>query len=237
MNTHKREEQRQRREQKQRAAATRLKTLRLLGRVALFGVAPVLVLVLLYNLLSQGPAYSAVELVEGDHIRGDRNNPVAIVVYADFQCPACARENETTLRLWPQIRDKAYLVFRHYPLTATHRHAWTAALYAEAAARQNRFWEMHDILLANQPIWAAMNDAEQEFDSYALELDLDLQRLHEDMALSEVVRKVRNDQRSGNASGVRSTPAMFVNGRLLPGIDAARILQEVNTAYASATDA
>ena len=135
-------------------------------------------------------------------------------------------------RLWPDIQNRAYLVFRHYPISAAHRHTWQASLYAEAAARQGRFWEMHDALLANQPLWARANDAAAEFDSYALQLDLDLQQLHADIESAEVAQKVRDDQRSGNTAGVRATPALFVNGERLASFDAARILEAVNDAYA-----
>ena len=80
-----------------------------------------------------------------------------------------------------------------------------ASLYAEAAARQGRFWEMHDYLFAKQGLWSALPGAESEFDSYALELNLDIDRLHADIASDEVVAKIRNDQRGGNAAGSGNT--------------------------------
>ena len=230
----KREAQRLRKQQKQQAASQRAQTMRLLGRVGLYGVLPLLAAFALYSFFSQPPTYSPVELTDGDHIRGDRSNPVSIVVYADFQCPACAREHETVSRLWPRIQDKAFLVFRHYPITIAHRHTWDASRYAEAAARQGRFWEMHDMLLLNQPLWSALGDAGDEFDSYALQLDLDLERLHEDLESDEVQDKIQNDQRSGRRSGVTSTPTLFINGQRLPSFTAPRILQAVDAAYTDA---
>ena len=233
----KREAQRLRRQQKQQAAAQRSRNLALVAKVGLYGVLPLLILWLLYSTLSRPPTYSTVELVASDHVRGSRSNPVGIVVYADFQCPACAIEHETMSRLWPDIQDRAYLVFRHYPISAAHRHTWQASLYAEAAARQESFWEMHDMLLANQALWAAAGDATEEFDSYALQLNLDLQRLHADIESDEIAQKVRDDQRSGNTAGVRATPALFVNDERLAGFDAARILEAVNNAYTEANAA
>lgn len=234
----KRDQQRQKKEAMQQAAAQREHSKKLFGKVALFGIVPVLALLVLYTLFTQGPTYSTVEIAETDHVRGRESNPVTIVVYADFQCPACATENETMTRLWPSIRDKAHLIFRHFPITAAHPHTWTASLYAEAAAKQGKFWEMHDYLFATQSIWASLPGfaAEQEFESYARELNLDIDQLNMDMESEELIRKVRNDQRSGNSSGVLSTPALFVNGKLLARPSRDRILEAVEEAYAGAAD-
>ena len=230
----KREKQRQIKEQKQRAARQREQTRQSAMKIGLFVVAPVLALFVLYTLLSQGRTYSTVEIAANDHIRGAVDNPVTIVVYADFQCPACATEHETMTRIWPNISDKAHLIFRHFPITTTHQHSWTASLYAEAAGRQEQFWEMHDYLFATQGIWANLPEVEEEFESYALELDLDIDQLRADVESDEVIQKVRNDQRGGNSSGVRATPAVFVNGRLLANPSRARITEVVNEEYEQA---
>lgn len=227
----KREEQRKRKEAKELAAKNAEQTRKLMMKVVTYVVAPVLVLVTLYTLLNQGRTYSPVEIADNDHVRGVAATPVSIVVYADFQCPACATENATMTRIWPSLRDKAHLVFRHYPITTSHPHSWTASLYAEAAGKQGRFWEMHDYLFATQAVWAGLSNVEGEFDSYALELNLDLDRLHADIESDEVVQKVRNDQRGGTSAGVRSTPAVFINGRLLAQPSASRITEVVEEEF------
>ncbi len=228
----KRDEQRKRKEQKQKAAQQREQTRRMMAKLGMFVVAPLLILLVLYTLFSQGPTYSPVEIADSDHVRGISNNPVSIVVYADFQCPACATEHDSMTQVWPEIRDKAFLVFRHFPITTAHPHSWTASLYAEAAGRQGRFWEMHDFLFATQGIWSALPDAEGEFDSYALELNLDIDQLHADLESDEVIAKVRNDQRGGNAAGVRGTPAVFINGRQIARPTRDRIREVVEEEYA-----
>ena len=116
----KREQQKKIKEQKQKAAKQKEQMQQMLFKVAMFGVAPLLVLFTIYTLLNQGPTYSPVEIADNDHIRGQGNNPVSIVVYADFQCPACATEHDDITRIWPDIRDKAFLVFRHFPITTAH---------------------------------------------------------------------------------------------------------------------
>jgi protein-disulfide isomerase len=233
----KRDQQRKIKEQKQLAATQRQQTQKLMIKVGLFGVAPVLLLFVIFTLFSQGPTYSPIEIADNDHLRGVESNPVSIVVYADFQCPACATEHDTMTQIWPDLRDKAHLIFRHFPVTAAHPHSWTASLYAEAAGKQNRFWEMHDFLFATQSIWAALPNVEDEFDSYALELNLDLEQLKADIESDEVIQKVRNDQRGGNASGVRSTPAVFINGRLLARPTRDRINEVVAEEFAEASAA
>ncbi len=232
----KRQQQKKIKEQKQAAAKQRDRAKKIGLKVFTFVITPVLLLFVFYTLFTQGPTYSPVEISDSDHIRGTTENSVTIVVYADFQCPACATEHQTMTQLWPSIRDRALLIFRHYPITAQHPNSWTASLYAEAAARQNRFWEMHDYLFATQPIWASMNNVEGEFDSYALELNLDIDQLHEDIESEEVISKIRNDQRGGNSAGVRSTPAVFINGRLLANPSRTRIIEAVNEEYEAASD-
>jgi protein-disulfide isomerase len=228
----KREEQRKRKEEKQKAAQGREQARKLMMKIGMFGVAPILLLLTLYTLFNQGPTYSTVEIAESDHVRGTDTTPVSIVVYADFQCPACAKEHETMTRIWPKLRDKAHLVFRHFPITTSHPHSWTASLYAEAAGKQGRFWEMHDYLFAGQRIWSGLSSVDAEFDSYALELNLDLDRLHADIESDEVIQKVRNDQRGGNSAGVRLTPTIFINGKILTQATAGRIIELVEEEFA-----
>ena len=226
----KRDEQRRRREEKQRAAEKSQGTRRLLTKFGVFFVLPVIALITAYTLLNQAPTYSPIQIADNDHLRGERDAPVTIVVYADFQCPACATEHETMMRLWPEINEDAHLIFRHFPITAAHPNTWTASLYAEAAARQGRFWEMHDALFQTQNLWSGLRSVEAEFDSYALELNIDLERLHADMLDESIVEKIRADQRGGNSAGVRGTPAVFIEGRQLASPNRARILEAVEAA-------
>lgn len=163
------------------------------------------------------------EVVASDHVRGNSAAPVTLTVYADFQCPACRTESNLIARAWPRIEDRVRLVFRHYPLD-THRHAFLAARYAEAAARQDAFWEMHDLLFGNQALWSQTPNAVPIFDGYAGELGLDLAQLRADVDSAAVRDKVLADQRGGTRAGVRSTPSLFLNGRLIANPDTAPAL-------------
>lgn len=211
----KREQQKLIREQKQKAAEQKSVRQKNVSRLALVILLPLLLIGVLYGLLGQGTTYPPDQVAATDHVKGNLDGTI-LMVYADFQCPACATEHQVVTMAWPRIQDKVQLVFRHYPLTATHRFAWTAALYAEAAGQQGKFWEMYDQLFANQAYWSTLSEVEAEFDGYLEQLGLDIAQAHADMRSDAVIQKVRNDQRGGTAAGVRGTPTLFVDGRLTP---------------------
>jgi protein-disulfide isomerase len=211
----KREQQKLVREQKQQAAEKKQTANKNTTRIALVILIPLIVIGILYGLLGQGTTYPPDQVAQTDHVKGNPDG-VTLVVYADFQCPACAAEHQMMAMAWPRISDQAQLIFRHYPLTTTHRFAWTAALYAEAAGAQGKFWEMYDQLFVNQAYWSTLTSVEDEFDGYLAQLGLDIERAHQDMDSDAIIQKVRNDQRGGTRAGVRGTPALFVNGRLTP---------------------
>jgi protein-disulfide isomerase len=105
------------------------------------------------------------------------------------------------------LGDKLKFVFRNFPLTNVHPDAMNAAIAAEAAGRQSKFWEMHDLLFERQ------NQLEEnDLLSYAQKIGLDLDQFEQDMISEAMVSKVENDFESGMRSGVNGTPSFFVNG-------------------------
>jgi len=210
----KKEEQRKIREEKQAAARRKEKFNALALKVGVVILIP-LVLVVLYQGLFSGPPALPPDLVgDADHVRGNPDAPVTLTVYADFQCPACQSEWETITRAWPRIRDDVRLVYRYFPLD-THRFSFQAARYAQAAANQGMFWEMHDMLFATQQEWTLVADPTALFDNYAEQLGLDLEQLRADIESSAVRAKIISDQQGGIRAGVRSTPALFINGDIV----------------------
>ncbi len=144
-----------------------------------------------------------------DHVRGLRGAPNMVVVYGDYECPLSAR----LWRVLHGMREQNAAVcevFRHFPLTGVHPHAFNAAIAAEAAADQKAFWPMHDMLFEHQN---ALELA--DLSDYAKTLGLDVERFDEDVAYGNFADKVRADQRSGVSSGVVSTPGVFLNGTKL----------------------
>jgi protein-disulfide isomerase len=121
-----------------------------------------------------------------------------VVVYADFECPYCAAQEQRLRRLAVEV------VFRHFPVRSSHPRAWPAACAAEAAGRQGGFWEMHDALFADQ---ARLEDP--HLWSRAERLGLDLDRFDEDRRGDFVRDRVKRDFRSGVRAGVVTTPSLF----------------------------
>jgi protein-disulfide isomerase len=140
-----------------------------------------------------------------DHARGPVDAPV-LIEYADFECPFCAA-------LSAKLADaRLRRVFRHFPVRSNHPRAWAAACAAEAAGLQGKFWEMHDLLFADQ---GRLEDP--HLWQRARSLGLDLERFDADRRSDAVSTRVRRDFESGVRAGVVTTPSVFIGGRLLPG--------------------
>ena len=133
-----------------------------------------------------------------DHLRGPSDAPVA-VLYSDFECPYCGA-------LAAKLRGvRLRVAFRHFPVRTSHPRAWAAACAAEAAGRQERFWEMHDLLFADQ---ARLEDP--HLWDRARRLSLDLERFDLDRRGEAVRARVAASFRAGVRAGVVTTPTLFV---------------------------
>lgn len=152
-----------------------------------------------------------------DNVKGSQSAPVVVVEYSDFQCPACGYYYGFTKQLTQEVGDKIAFVYRNYPLKTIHINAENAALAAEAAKLQGKFWEMHDMLFESQGSWGAMTKegARDNFISFAEKLGLDVEKFKTDMDSKEVKTKVNDDVALGDAAQVNSTPSFFVNGKLI----------------------
>ena len=142
-----------------------------------------------------------------DHIQGAPDAGYTLVEYGDYECPDCGRLFITIRDLYAQLGHELRLVFRTYPLSGIHPHAEQAAEAAEAAGAQGRFWEMHDLLFANQ---SALRT--KDLYQYAEQLSLDGQRFGDELKYRTYEDRVREDFRRGVANGVYATPALFING-------------------------
>jgi diadenylate cyclase len=142
-----------------------------------------------------------------DHVRGPEGASVTLVKYGDYECPYCGDLHPILKELQEMAGERVRFVFRHFPLDSAHPRARLAALAAEAAASQGRFWEMHDLLYANQD-----ELGEEELIRYAAELGLNLRRFEEDLANDDHAWRIEEDRLGGERAGVGGTPALFVNG-------------------------
>ncbi len=151
------------------------------------------------------------EITKNNHIKGNLNAPITLVVFSDFQCSYCARFEDTLTKTLENYKDKVQIVFKHYPLSF-HKNAQKAAEAAECASEQEKFWEMHDKLFVNQAQFSIDN-----FRKWAKELNLDSKKFNSCLDSEKYSEKVKNDLAEGQLKGVEGTPATFVNGKLVSG--------------------
>lgn len=142
---------------------------------------------------------------------------VVLVEFSDFQCPACGAAQPTVDRMLEQFKDNVTFVYRHFPLRS-HQHAELAAMAAEAAAAQGKFWEMHNVLFEKQADWGNVKlplTAEvvrQKFIDYATQLGLDVEQFTQALDNQTYLDRVSADRADGNAINITATPTFFVNG-------------------------
>ncbi len=155
------------------------------------------------------------KILPGDWVKGDINSNIVLIEYSDLQCPACGAYYPFMKQLTTEFGDKIAFVYRHFPLKQLHKHAEAAARAAEAAGKQGKFWEMHDILFERQQMWSAKLTVKATFSEYAKELGLDVDKFEKDADSLEIRGKVENNFLSGERNKVNSTPSFFLNGTKL----------------------
>jgi len=149
----------------------------------------------------------AVPVSAVDHALGASHAPATLVEYGDFECPNCKQAAPAVKLLLERFAGRVRLVYRHFPLEEVHPHALQAALAAEAAAGQGKFWPMHDLLFDNQRHLKL-----PQLRGYAQRLELDMLRYDAEMEGELYLQRVREQVEGGERSGVRGTPTFFLNG-------------------------
>ncbi len=169
------------------------------------------------------------------HVRGQRGAPVTLEEFGDFQCPSCATAAEAISKLEQDYGPRLRVVWRNFPL-AMHAHALEAALAAEAAGLQGRFWEMHDLLYKNQAVWSKASDVRPFFNMYTRSLGLDVERFAKDSTSDEVKARVVSDGEHGVSRGVKNTPTLFINDReVRTSFSPERLHEAIDAALAETT--
>jgi Protein-disulfide isomerase len=137
------------------------------------------------------------------HVRGNPDAPVTLEEFADFQCPPCGQFAPFAEELLREYDSRLRVVFRNFPLPA-HEHAREAALAAEAAGFQGKFWEMHDTLYREQSAWSKAPNARELFESYAGTLGLNMDQFKKDMDSDKARERVDSDHALGDSLGIKS---------------------------------
>lgn len=156
----------------------------------------------------------------GDKIRsantvGPADAPVTLEFFSDLQCPQCARYEPIAKAVRGEFGDKVRMVLRHYPLKE-HEHAYLASCAAEAAANQRKFWDMAERLYKTQWIWGKAPAPRAILIEHAKQLGLDVDQFEKDMDGSEVQNRIEADQDRADKAGVKSVPAVVINGYNVP---------------------
>lgn len=149
---------------------------------------------------------------QADHAQGNLEADLVIVEYGDYQCPYCGAAYPVLKELMKEFGSQIKFVFRNFPLSEMHQYARPAAIAAEAAHLQGKFWEMHDAIYENQ---RDLN--ENLLMKLAEQLNLNIPQFEKDLKSIELAEKVDSDFESGIVSGVNGTPSFFVSGKKFDG--------------------
>lgn len=147
-----------------------------------------------------------------DHIKGPENAAVTLTEYSDFQCPACGAFEPVVAELLQKYSDKIKFEYKHYPLPI-HTFAQQAAAASEAAAQQDKFFEYHDKLFANQQTWSTSQTPQTFFVQYAEELGLDVEKFKRHQKSAIIRDAIKTDFKEAQDLGLTGTPTFFLNGQ------------------------
>ncbi|HEX5004595.1 MAG TPA: thioredoxin domain-containing protein [Gemmatimonadales bacterium] len=152
--------------------------------------------------------------------KGRPTAPVTVYEMSDFQCPYCRR---FALEIFPAL-DSAYIrtgkvrwVFVNFPLTQLHPNAAAAAQVAMCAARQDKFWPVHDLLFRNQPAWAPLASPAEYFLTFADSAALNQAAFQQCLSTGATRGEVEEDALAAARAGATSTPNFYIEGGIMAG--------------------
>ncbi|MBL8600591.1 MAG: thioredoxin domain-containing protein [Myxococcales bacterium] len=145
--------------------------------------------------------------LEGAPSHGSVTAAVTVVEFSDYECPHCAHAVPVLRTVAREFEGRVRMVHMNFPLSG-HIHAMPAARAALAAGRQNKFWEMNDLLFQNRE-----HLEPADLDRYATQLGLDLNRFHTDAASPEIEAAIAATRREGERLQIQGTPTIYINGR------------------------
>ena len=171
-------------------------------------------------------------ITRNDHIRGPANAPITVVEYGDYECPHCGLAYPIVNRVLLSFSGRMRFVYRHFPLTEIHPHAEIAAESTEFAGAAGLFWDMHDALFENQSRLSITT-----IFLIGTELGLPETAIRNALETGQYRNKVRSDFMGGVSSGVKGTPAFFINGVRHDGpYDYASLVSAIQTRAAADTN-
>jgi protein-disulfide isomerase len=178
-----------------------------------------------------------------EHIEGLGKDGVSLVEYGDYECPYCGQYYSIVKQVVQEYNNQITFQFRNFPLTSIHPHAYVGARAAEAAALQNKFWQMHDLLYEQNVIYTDSNETAStwintsnpltDFDQYAKQLGLNVSKFNQDYNSDQVNNSISADLNAGNALGIDATPTFYLDGKQIsPGETVSAFQTLINQAIA-----
>lgn len=192
---------------------------KILVGVLIFCLVLVLGAVFILGRSGNNPVDVAQTAVNIDYAKGEKigsdSAKVKLVEFSDLQCPACKAAEPFVKQLVEKNKDNSFqFIYRHFPLTQ-HIHSKKAANFAEYAATQGKFWEVHDKLFATQEEWSSLSDPSDYFADLGSQFGLDKNKIKEAISKSIYDQKINDDLAEGNRVGVDATPTFYLNGKKL----------------------
>jgi len=145
-------------------------------------------------------------------VLGKADAPITLVEYGDYECPPCASFAPMVTRLLEKYPDSLKYEYRHFPLTGLHPGAMRAAMAAEAAGQQGRFWEMHKLLLANQGKLIRDPNAEADLIELGKLIDVDAESFGRSLRSDDIEQKIAKQIAQGKSEGIGGVPTFLING-------------------------
>lgn len=146
---------------------------------------------------------------------GPQTAAVTIEEFADYQCPTCASVHTKMKEINSLYNGRIKFIYRSFPLTQMHKNAYDAAVAAEAAGMQGKYWAMQDQLFSNQQAWSNSSEVRKIFEDYAAKIGLDAAKFQTDMAGFATKGRVDADLTRGKALSISGTPTVYINGNKL----------------------
>lgn len=156
---------------------------------------------------------SASSAQPSEHKQGAGKKGVTLIEYGDLQCPACKAYYPVVKQVQQAYGDDITFQFSNYPLTQLHPHAFEAARAAEAAGKQGKFFEMHDLLYENQDTWSQAPNVQTYFETYAQQLGLNIDQFKADQVSQAVSDTINADIKQAQAVGATGTPTFVLDGK------------------------
>ena len=169
------------------------------------------------NVKTPTPATTNVLGADPPNMQGSPSSPVVVEEFADFQCPQCGLMYPKVKEVVSTYGSRIKFIFRNFPLAIpAHDKAYNAAVAAEAAGLQSKYWDMQNLLFTNQQSWSANPDYNKIWEGYADKIGLDVEQFKNDIAGLKAKGRVNADLERGRALNISSTPTIFVNGVAIP---------------------